>query len=127
MAYKVYTSRHIRLGAVDPYQEKVNQLHDMIQAKAIELQSVTEEKDGMLREVKSLGEQKDRLLVQIHNLEKRKVVETSILSELVVSQKQSLGTFSKELKKKKRLIASAEGKLIALNMEINNKKIICQD
>ena len=114
MAYKILTSQRTRLGAIDPYQEKINELHGRVQAKAQELQSVTEEKDVMLREVKSLGEQKDRLFTQIRNLEKQKEEEISILSELITSQKQSLKSFVKELKEKKGLIASAEGKLIAM-------------
>ena len=127
MAYEVLTSRHTRLGAIDPYQKKINELHDVVKGKARELQSVTEEVDEGIREVKSLGEQKDRLITQIADFETQKGEEVETLSYLVTSQKQSLSSSVQELKREEKAVAAADGRKTALLSNINHLQKACRD
>lgn len=127
MAYTITTSRKTRLGSVDPYQEKINELHARVQEQAQELQYATEAKEAELKEVDSLRERKTKLKTQIADLEVKKIEEQESLSDLITHQKQAVNSSAKELKRKKEAIAAAEGKVIALLINIDHLRKAAND
>lgn len=111
----------------NPYIAKIEELNKEVKMVAQELQSKTEERDGMLEKVNSLRDNKTRLLRQITELNQQKNKEIDGYKNIVEARKKSMSNFEQGVKSEKALTASAKGKIIYLKLSIDKLQTACNN
>lgn len=107
-----------RLEAKLKYDEKIAELHGLIQAETKKLQDVIEQKDSSLRDVAQLIERKARLVKEFVVVENKIIEAERILKETIDRKTKFIETAKQELVKEKNNVREAKELLVSLSEEV---------